>query len=428
MNILHILATSLPFVSGFTLRSKYIFKYQKKFAKIFVFTTFVFKTDKNMEIIEGIPYFRMNQKLSYFLRFYRKWYERTKNIVFKLFSVNITNGITELPLSFFSKYYIKKLLKLYKIDLIHQHSQSFIGKYSLEVAKKLNIPYIYEARGFVEKSMLATTKGWKNQDKKIIKFVYNELKTRENNILIKADFITTLSKPMKDILVKRKIDKEKIIVVPNSIDTTMIKSIEKNYNLKRKLLLGNSFIIGHFGRLRWYEGIEILLEALRILLDYKKDVKLVIIGNSDEDYLEYLKTEIREKNLQNNVLFLGYIFHKEIGDYFSIVDIIVIPRINASVCRIVTPLKPIDAMAFRTLVIASDLPALRYTITPYETGVLFKPEDPKDLVNKILEYLLEPDSYQKIIDNAYKNVLKNFTWESVVPRYKKVYETLIIKK
>ena len=425
MNVLHIIKNSLPFISGSTIRSKYIFKYQRKFANVFVTTTYLYKNKNNMEIINDIPYFRMNRKLSPLLRFYHKWYLRIRVLTYRFFSIDITNKILELPLSFFMKRHVKNLIKTYKIDLIHNHSQKFNGKYTLEIARKLNIPYVYEVRGFAEKSLLATTKGWRMPHTKVIGFIFRKSRNRETKILKSADFITTLSEPMKDLLVERGIRKERIIVVPNSIDKELLKQVEEEHNLKEKLLLKDYFILGHFGRLRWYEGIETLLAALRIVLDHGKKIKLIIAGGSDDRYLIYLKKEIKNKKLNNHVSFLGFIPHEEINKYYSIADIIVIPRNNISVCRDVTPLKPIDAMAFKTLVMASDLPALRYTITPYKTGILFEPENPEDLANKILEYMEKPEQYQEIITNAYNNIIKNFSWESVVPRYEKAYNIVI---
>jgi len=274
MNILHVLQMSLPYTCGASIRSGYICKYQKEFAKVFVLTTFQYRSDKDMEIIDGIPYFRTNKNISSLLVLYMKWLERTRKIIFKFFGIDLSNRIFELPLSFFTKRYLKKIIKTYNIDLIHQYTQSFVGNYCLEVARKLHIPFIYSFRGFSEAGMLATVNMRRLSDKKTVKFMYKKLRKEENDILRKADYVTTLSEPMKGILVKRGVDKEKIIVIPNSIDNTLIvhRTYTENYNLKKKLLLDGYFVLGHFGRLRAYEGIEILLRALRIVLDHNEKV------------------------------------------------------------------------------------------------------------------------------------------------------------
>lgn len=343
-----------------------------------------------------------------------------------MFNVYMSNKILELPLSFFTKYDVKKIIKTYKIDLIHQYTQSSVGNYCLDISKKFNIPFIYSFRGISEAGMLATINMRRLSNKKNIKFMYNKLKEEETEILKNSNFITTLSEPMKNVLVKRGIDENKILIIPNSIDHTLLtKRYEKD--LKEKNLLNDCYVIGHFGHLREYEGIEILLKSLRIILNCGMKVKLLLIGSFVPRYVVYLKNIIKNENLEKNVIFIGRIPHNEIGKYYYIVDMIVIPRLDTYECRIVTPLKPIDAMAFKTLVVASDLPALRYTINPYETGILFKPSDPLDLSNKILECINNPIMCQKIVEKAYNNVLKNFTWESVVPKYEEVYKKLIKK-
>ena len=424
MNILHIIQNSLPKITGSTLRSKSIFKHQREFGKVFVATPFSFSSPYRTEIYNMIPYFRMNNKISILLRFYSKWYSRLRNILFKLVSIDIGNPILELPFSYFTKRYIRRLVKRYNIDIIHQHTDNLIGKFTLEVAKRLRIPYIYEVRGFIEMSVLATQNGRRYQDKKILGFVFNKIRNRETKVLERADFITTLSEPMKNALVKRGLNEDKIVVVPNCIDNDMLTTVEKDVELKDKFGLNGAFIIGHFGTLRWYEGIEILLEALEKVLQYNQRIKLIIVGGAENNYLTFLKKQIRRRGLERVVQFLGFVPHSEIGKYFSITDVIIIPRKNTPVCRMVTPLKPIDSMAFKTLVIASDLPALRYTIEPNQTGLLFKPEDPTDLANKILECIREPKANQHIIENAYKNILKNFVWRSVVSRYYEIYRKL----
>ena len=424
MNILHILQMSLPYTCGASIRSGYICKYQKKFAKVFVYTTFQYKSDKNMDIIDGIPYFRTNKNISFLLRFYMKLLLRVRKVILKIFNIYLSSRILELPLSFFTKRYVKKIIKIYDIDLIHQYTQSSIGNYCLEVARKLNIPFIYSFRGFSEAGMLTAMNIRRLSDKKTIKFMYKKLKTDETNILKKVDYITTLSEPMKEVLIERGVNKDKILVIPNSINHTLLVS-KVNSGLKEKLGLKDYFVIGHFGHIRSYEGIEILLQALKIVMCFYKKIKVVIIGEVDKKYLYYLKNIIESGDLEDNILFLKWVNHDEIGNYYSITDVIIIPRLNTYECRMVTSMKPVDAMGFKTLVIASDLPALRYVIKSYETGVLFEPENFMDLADRILDYINFPRDFDNIIENAYNNVLKNFSWESVVPGYEEVYNKLI---
>jgi len=429
MKILHLLQNSLPLISGSTIRSKYIFKYQKKFAKIIALTSFFFKkSGKNPEIIDGIPYYRIDKRISFFLRNYYIFLNRINSICYKFFNIDLENKFQYYIISLFSKYYIKKLVKFYKIDIIHQHTHHQIGKYALEVARKYDIPFIYEVRGFVEENLKSNLKYRKNIDSKIVKYNYSKIKVKETELMKKSDLIITLSDPMKEELIKRNINKSKIKIIPNCTDTDLLKPIESNLKLKKDLDLNGKLIIGFIGRLIWYEGIEILIKAIPILIEEIQNLKILLIGNADKYYLNYLIQLSEKLRVSKFILFLGSIPHNVIKEYYSIIDIIILPRLNYKVCNVVTPLKPLEAMAFKTLVIASDFPALRCTIIPKKTGDLFRAEDPKELASKIIYYLKNLNEKKRIEDFAKKFVEKNFTWKNIVPNYKEIYQDLLDKK
>jgi len=428
MRVLHILHNSLPLISGSTIRSKYIFKYQKKFAQVFVLTSFLFNNKKDFEIIDNIPYFRINRNISKFLRLYNRILSRIDNYFYKFFKIDLKRLLREVyyfPICFFTKYHIQNIVNFYNIDIIHQHTQPKFGKYSLEVAKKLKIPYIYEVRGFIEENMLVAVKDLKRKDPKLINFIYNKIINQETDVLGKSDFIITLSEPMKEILVRRKLKEEKIGVVPNCIDTDLINPSILNSGLKEELKINEDIVIGFFGKLSWYEGIEILIKALPLILEKEVSIKILLIGNVVKEYFQYLNRLIHELNVSENVLFLKPLPHEELIKFYSIVDMIVLPRLDHAVCRVVTPIKPLEAMGFKTLVIASDLPALRCTIIDEKTGILFEPENSEALASKIL-YFHQKIQEKEIIENYARNYVENhFSWKKIIPKYKELYLELI---
>jgi len=430
VRVLHILHESLPHISGFTIRSKYIFKHQKKFADVFVFTTFHYKRKKELEIYDKVPYFRMNQRISYLIKIYNKLAIRASNLLYKLLKLEIEKKLGPLlyfPVSFFTRYYLKKLIRLYNIDIIHQHSQYQVGHHSLKLARKLKIPFVYEVRGFIEDSMIATSQNRRISDKNLLKFVYYRIKKSETKILKKADIIITLSEPMKDELLKRNIKDGKIHVIPNCIDPNIIES-DSSANDFQVNLSKYDLVLGYFGQIRWLEGIDILFRASAIIKKKNINVIILLIGNIKEPYQIYLDELIKSLNLSDNILFMGVLPHANILRYYSLVDMIILPRLNQRVCRIVTPLKPLESMLFKTLTIASNLPALRYTISDEETGVLFEPENPQDLASKILKYSNNPEEKKRIEEQAYNNVIENYSWDKITPKYEKIYISLMKKK
>lgn len=426
MRILHILRYSLPYISGSTIRSKYIFKYQKKFAKIFVLTSFLFNEGKSdLDIIEGIPYFRIKKRLAFFLRNYYYEMERIANFLYKHLGVQIGEKLQNFIISPFIKRYIETFVRFYKIDIIHAHTTHQIAKFAIEIAKKRNIPFIYEVRGFIEKNLLINVKNSNRKEFKLLAYKYKKIKDIETKLMNNSDIIITLSEPMKQEIVKRNIDEKKIKVIPNCTDTNLFQPIVKNETLINRYNLTGQNIIGYIGRINKYEGIEVLFKAIPFIIKKYENIKVLIIGGISLQYFKYLKSLINKLKISKYIIFLGLIPHNEINQYYSIIDIIVLPRINSDLNRIVTPLKPIEAMAFKKLVIASDLPALRSTIIPKKTGDLFIPEDPLDLASKIVYYLKNPNLKQEIENYSQKYIEENFLWEKTVPIYKKIYNDLI---
>lgn len=243
-----------------------------------------------------------------------------------------------------------------------------------------------------------------------------------------SDLIITLSEPMKQELIKRNIDKNKIKIISNGVDTGLLKPVKVNVKLKEKLNLNEKFIIGFIGDMRWLEGLDILIKALPFILKETQNIGIILIGNVEKEYLKYLKRLSNELKVSKYISFLGVIPHDEIKEYYSIIDIIVLPRLNFKLSRLVTPLKQLEAMAFKTIVIASDLPALRDTIKPKETGDLFKPENPKELASKILYYLSNPAEKRKIEDFARSYVDNNLSWKKIIPKYEIIYRELLKNK
>ncbi len=159
MRVLHLLQNSLPKISGSTIRTKYIFKYQKKFARVIALTSHLFEeSDKDLEIIEGIPYYRINKRIRHFIRCLNKYMTIINRIINKITSTHLDDRLQDFFTNLFMKYYINKLVNFYNIDIIHGHSHHQAAKYGLSVARKKKIPFIYEVRGFIEENIISKIK------------------------------------------------------------------------------------------------------------------------------------------------------------------------------------------------------------------------------------------------------------------------------
>ena len=416
MNILHVLKNSLPYISGSTIRSKNILERQKEFADVVAYTGYNFEQVSPEEVINGISYFRGYSKL---WSKYNKLIQKVRKGSFQFFRININFmfPLLEYPLYYHTKKDLKRLIRRYDIDVIHQHSEYQLGRFSLKIAKKLKIPFVYEVRAFLEDGIMVESENWRYQSERYKRFVYGNIQKEENKILKKAAKIIVLCPPMKTELLQRGIEKNKIFIVSNAIDNILQFTSEK--------LPSGSLTIGYIGTIQKHEGIEILIKAIPEIRDYVPSLRVILIGNVSDKYYDELWTLTKELGCEDVIMFIGVVPFDKIKSWYSVIDIIINPRLNERVCQMVSPIKPLESMASKTLIIASDLPAMRFYIESEKTGVLFTPESAKDLADKVVYYLGHPEKRKEIEDNAHKFVKENFMWEKNVKKYEEIYKNLI---
>ncbi len=290
------------------------------------------------------------------------------------------------------------------------------------------IPFVFEHRGFVEDNIMVHIRYLKKKQQQVLKKKAKDILSEELEIMKKSDLIITLSNIMKKELVKRISNSKKIKIIPNGADTLLIHPVPPNIFLKENLKLKDSKVLGFIGSINKYEGIEILILSIPYILREINNLNLLLIGRGDKNYVRKLKKLSIQLKIMKNIKFIDQVPHHIIKDYYSIIDIIVLPRLNLPVCRKVTPLKPLEAMAFQKLVIASNLPALKQVIIPGNTGDLFIPEDPEDLAKKIIYYFKNPKKKKEIEKSARSYVEENYSWNKIIPKYKKFYSSLFKNK
>ena len=410
-NVLHLLHKSFPEYVGYTIRSQFILSHQKKFAQPYALTRPFFIRKNQVDCFENVIYFRYPRNI---------W----KEIIHYLSNSKKINVAKYYNLTYYSllkipKNFIEKIVKVKKIDLIHGHTPSLFASLGEIVAHKNRIPFVYEVRGFWEDTNV-TLGIYKENDTN-----YIEMRQKETNLMRKSDAIVTLGKEMKSELVSRGIDKDKIYVIPNAVDIEYFQPIPPDLELKKKFKINNEQVVAYIGSIRENEGIETLIRTISIVEKEIKHIKLLLVGGFGKRYYLKLEEIIKDLALGEVVIFTGKVSSSEINKYYSIVDIIVIPRINVRLNRIVTPLKQLEAMAMEKVVISSDLPALCETIKPGISGDIFTPENFKELANKILYYLTNQKAKEALGLSARNFVKENHDWNILIDKYRNLYEKLL---
>ncbi|MDY6965100.1 MAG: glycosyltransferase family 4 protein [Halobacteriota archaeon] len=404
MKILHILAQSYPYLSGYSVRSHYILLTEQRSGEDVVAITYPdrFLSYNSEDTIEGITYYHVNIR------------------DFILSALPIIKTIYSMQ-HFINK--SKEILKTAKPDIIHSHSPWRVGLAGYFLSKVYGLPFIYEVRGLWEETDLAL-----NKDRGMIKDYYSRLnayisRSIDNFIFKRADAIIAISHNLKKDIINRglKIDDEKIFIVPNGVDTSLFSPIEKDIEILNDLQIKNEVVIGYISSIRKIEGIEFLIKAVKIL--NQKNIKVVIVGEGGER--KKLELLVKRLNLEDRVIFVGKIPHERIRQYYSIIDIFVVPRTKDYVCRVVTPLKPLEAMAMGRCLLISDVEGLTELVNDEETGLIFESENIEDLADKLAYLISNKDKREELAKNALNWVKNERDWVKIVAEYSNIYKRII---
>ena len=238
-------------------------------------------------------------------------------------------------------------------ELLHTTTDFHNAIIASRVAYELGIPWVYEVRGEAESTWLsqpAIDGSLRNESSDL----YQQWRFKETEAAERAWKVYTLSEVSKADFVSRGVDSEKISVVPNSISSEIPKIRKSKSQLEKSLHLDSRVWVGAASALVGYEGFDVLIKALAYLPE-EFGVLLVGAGTAKPDLIRLAKN----LGLESRVKFAGKVPPSEVEQWYAVLDAFVVPRIDTPVCRRVTPVKPLLAMALEIPVVASDLPALR---------------------------------------------------------------------
>jgi glycogen(starch) synthase len=236
----------------------------------------------------------------------------------------------------------------------------------------------------------------------------------------------TISRQLRDELITKGLSKDNIHVVPNGVDTQIFKPQTKNKGLLNQYGLDKKTVFGFIGSIRKIEGLSLFLRHLPELINKHNNIRVMLVGDGAE--VGNLKRITSEYGLDDYVIFTGRVNHDQILDYYSIIDVFIYPRIDARVNHKVTPLKPLEAMAMEKVVIASDVGGLRELIDDERTGLLFKVDDGRSLVEKCL-FAIENNSFRSSLGKQARQwTVQERDWTKIIKLYNEVYSKLLLQK
>lgn len=297
---------------------------------------------------------------------------------------------------------------------IHACSNYLNAFPALFAARRLGIPFIYEVRGFWEITESSRKLGWENSDK------YQVDKQLETLLVQSADVVITLTEAMKAEIVSRGVQADRIFVAPNAVDLDKFVAQPMNLELKTELGLHEELTIGYVGSIVDYEGLDDLLIASSQLIKAGYRFNVLIIG--DGGALPGLKKLAKDLDIEHCVKFTGRIPHESVVDYYSIIDITPFPRKSLTVCELVSPLKPFEAMALSKCIIASDVQAIKEFIIEGENGLLFEKGNIASLKDGLSKLLTDQKLRQHLATSAKAWVSEQRTWKRTGLVFKSAYD------
>jgi glycosyltransferase involved in cell wall biosynthesis len=228
---------------------------------------------------------------------------------------------------------------------------------------------------------------------------------------------------MRTDICERGTDPDKVFVVPNAVDTERFTPRERNQDLAARLGLGGGPVVGYISNLGWREGIDVLLRGFAELRRHQPDAQCLVVGDGPER--ERLQALGDELGLGGSLVMPGHVPNQLIEDHYALFDLFVVPRVRDRASDLVTPLKPLEAMAMGLPLLVSDLPALREIAEPGERGQVFEPESADSLAEVAVEMLGSPGELRRLADAGLAWVRAQRTLDSNVGRYREALAGLI---
>jgi glycosyltransferase involved in cell wall biosynthesis len=305
-----------------------------------------------------------------------------------------------------------------KPSVIHAASNHAVGFPAVMVARALNIPFVYEMRGLWALSRAAKDSVYRQQDRFQLEMAL------ERHVALAADHVIVITDGLRAQLVEWGIPEEKISLAPNGVDTSRFLVRDRDIQLEQELMLTGKTVIGYVGSLLKYEGLDLLLEAISLLSSsFRKDLAVLIVG--DGEHRSVLESKSLSLNLKNIVQFTGKVPMNEVTRYYSLIDISPFPRISAEVCEMISPLKPLEAMAMGSVVLASNVRAIAEHVIPGKNGVLFEKGSSADLALKLEQLLLSSSKREQLSTTARLWVEERRNWPLITSYISNVYQFLL---
>jgi PEP-CTERM/exosortase A-associated glycosyltransferase len=398
MRILHVLDHSIPLHSGYTFRTLAILREQRRLG----WQTFHLTSPKQIdctvaeEEVDGWHFYRTPAVPG---------------------AGSSLPGVGEFALMRQLERRLLEVAQRVRPQILHAHSPVLNAIPALRVGRRLGIPVVYEVRAFWEDAAVdhgSTTEG---------SLRYRLTRRLETHTLRQAAHVFTICEGLRGDIVARGIAADKVTVIPNAVD---IESFDvggvPDEALKASLGLAGATVVGFIGSFYAYEGLDLLLDALPEMLQHRPELRVLLVGGGPQEAA--LKAQAQALGVADKVVFTGRVPHAQVQRYYDLVDVLAYPRHSMRLTELVTPLKPLEAMAQGRLLVASDVGGHKELIRDGETGALFSAGSVQGLVDAVLGLLARRTDWPTLRAAGRRFVESERSWRVSVSYYRPIFDRL----
>jgi len=392
MRILHVLDHGLPLHSGYAFRTRAIVKAQQGCGWEVACLTGPRQGAREAEVeeVDGITFFRTAPPATA-----RSPRQELREV--RAFRRRLEEVIAE-----------------WRPNRLHAHSPVLTALAALPAARRHGLPLLYEIRAFWEDAAVGNGAGREGSLK------YRLTRRLETRAARRADAVAVICEGLRRDLIGRGIAADKIIVSPNGVDLHLFGNPPpRDEAFARELGLEDTDVVGFIGSFYEYEGLDDLIGTMPMLLQRRPRAHLLLVGGGPAEAA--LKQQAQASGVADRIRFTGRVPHQEVERYYALIDLLAYPRKAMRLTELVTPLKPLEAMAQRKLVVASDVGGHRELIEDGVTGTLFPAGDRAALAAALADLFERRDDWDAQRETARRFVERERSWQANVANYAPVY-------
>jgi PEP-CTERM/exosortase A-associated glycosyltransferase len=389
VRVLHVLDHSLPIGSGYSYRSRSLLVAQRRLGlEPVVLTSSKQGTSRDgQELVDGIPHYRTGQAGG------RLPFVREVALMWKVAARLVEVARRE------------------QVDIVHAHSPLLNGLPALLAGRRLCLPVVYEVRSFWEDAAVSHGTFKEGSAR------YRISRALETLVLRRADRVVAICDGIRREVAGRGVAGKRITVVPNGVEPDWLEPRPRASWLAADLGIGRGPVFGYLGSFSFYEGLPFLVEATPDFLGSSGGGHLLLVGGGRDE----APVRAMAQKAGRRVIFMGRVPQDQVADIYTLLDVLVLPRRRTRLTELVTPLKPLEAMAMSKSVLASDVGGHVELIQDGRTGLLFEAENRDSLVTRARALGSDSGLRERLGREAHHYVSAGRTWDRLVTRYLPVY-------